>query len=151
MPIKVDTTGLQESEWHEYTIRFALGGLITVAAGLLAKEFGPAVGGLFLAFPAMMPATVTLVQKHEVERKREHGVSATKRGLDVAAATSAGTTLGSFGLIAFAVLFWRLAPHFQVAVAILLALMGWAITALAAWMVRKKYRFNRVGQKPLRG
>jgi hypothetical protein len=49
-------------------VRFALGGFATVAAGLVADLWGPAAGGLFLAFPAIFCATATLIEKHERER-----------------------------------------------------------------------------------
>jgi hypothetical protein len=38
-----------------YAIRFVIGGLITTATGLVARKFGPVVGGLFLAYPAIFP------------------------------------------------------------------------------------------------
>jgi uncharacterized membrane protein (GlpM family) len=37
--------------WYEYASRFIFGGLATAIAGVIAKEYGPSVGGLFLAFP----------------------------------------------------------------------------------------------------
>ncbi len=55
----------------DYAIRFLFGGLITVAAGIIAKRFGPGIGGLFLAFPAIFPASATLIEKHEKEKKEE--------------------------------------------------------------------------------
>ena len=57
----------------EYLIRFVFGGagLVCVAAGLIAKKFGPGVGGLFLAFPAIFPAGASLVESHE--RKKTQG------------------------------------------------------------------------------
>ena len=64
MQIKVDLSGLQQTQWHEYAIRFFFGGLITAIAGIIAKECGAVVGGLFLAFPAIFPASATLIEKH---------------------------------------------------------------------------------------
>ncbi len=40
----------------------------SVAAGLIANKWGPGVGGLFLAFPAIFPASVGLVEKHEKQK-----------------------------------------------------------------------------------
>jgi hypothetical protein len=34
-----------------------------MAAGLVADIFGPATGGLFLAFPAIFCASVTLIER----------------------------------------------------------------------------------------
>ena len=44
-------------------------GLITAVAGIIAKQFGPGIGGLFLAFPAIFPASATLIEKHEKQKK----------------------------------------------------------------------------------
>jgi hypothetical protein len=52
-------------------LRFALGGLTTVVAGIHADMYVPAVGGLFLAFPAIFCASATLIEKHERKRKQE--------------------------------------------------------------------------------
>jgi hypothetical protein len=45
---------------HDYVVPFFLGGAVTVATGLIAKTFGPVTGGLFLALPAIFPASATL-------------------------------------------------------------------------------------------
>ena len=64
---------MKETKWYEYAIRFVFGGSITVMAGVIAEKFGPVVGGLFLAFPAIFPASATLVEKHERQKRREMG------------------------------------------------------------------------------
>src|SRR5580704_13865837 len=106
MRVKLNLGALKEAKWHEYAIRFLLGGLITVATGLIAKNFGPAVGGLFLAFPAIFPATATLIATHEKERKRRVGLDGTRRGRDAAALESRGTALSTVGLSVFGIIVW---------------------------------------------
>src|SRR5579862_4336148 len=96
--IKIQPSAMRETQFHEYAIRFLLGGGITLVAGLIAKGFGPEVGGLFLAFPAILPASVTLVAKHEKEKKAESGLGGHRRGTAAAAVDAAGTVLGSLGL-----------------------------------------------------
>jgi hypothetical protein len=71
MRIQVSFAALRTIKPHEYAVRFFFGGAITLAAGLIAKRFGAAVGGLFLAFPAIFPASVTLLSKHEQEKKEK--------------------------------------------------------------------------------
>jgi hypothetical protein len=65
MLIRVNPSALAQGDGHEYVLRFALGGLTTVLAGMIAAKCGPVIGGLFLAFPAIFPATATLAEKHE--------------------------------------------------------------------------------------
>jgi hypothetical protein len=66
--------------------RFGLffGGLITAIAGVIAKQFGPAVAGLFLAFPAMFPASATLIEKHEKQKKEKKGLHGAQHGREAA-------------------------------------------------------------------
>jgi Protein of unknown function (DUF3147) len=79
MIVQFKPSALRQTRWYEYLIRFGLGGAMTAVAGLIAARFGPVIGGLFLAFPAIFPASVTLIEKHVRERKE-------KAGLPVAAA-----------------------------------------------------------------
>ena len=67
-------SALREVHCYEFAVRFALGGAMTVMAGAIATRFGPAVGGLFLAFPAIFPASVTLVEKHVRQQKEDKGL-----------------------------------------------------------------------------
>jgi hypothetical protein len=53
MLISLKGSALKETKGYEYLVRFGLGGITTVLAGVIADRFGPATGGLFLAFPAI--------------------------------------------------------------------------------------------------
>jgi hypothetical protein len=46
MIVRADLAALRESRWYEYLVRFGLGGVATVGAGLVADGFGPMVGGM---------------------------------------------------------------------------------------------------------
>ncbi len=102
MLVKIKLSVLSETQWHEYAIRFVLGGAITAVTGLIASKWGPVLGGLFLAFPAIFPASAILIEKHEREKKREAGIQGSRRGREAAALEAAGATLGSLGLAGFA-------------------------------------------------
>ena len=104
--IKVTTDGLRESRWYEYVVRFVFGGTVTALAGIIAKRFGPEIGGLFLAFPAIFPATATLIEKHERRKKEEAGQDGTARGRAAAGVDAAGAAMGSVGLAVFAIVVW---------------------------------------------
>jgi len=51
MIVRIKWSALQQTHGYEYLVRFALGGLATLLAGVIADRFGPETGGLFLAFP----------------------------------------------------------------------------------------------------
>src|SRR6185436_15150759 len=75
MKITVSLASLAENKPHEYVLRFVFGGLITALVGMITPAFGPVIGGLFLAFPSIFPASVTLVERHEAKKKEEHGLT----------------------------------------------------------------------------
>src|SRR5579864_393220 len=108
--VQVNPSALREIRWYEYAARFLFGGLITATAGIITQKFGPGIGGLFLAFPAILPATATLIEKHEKEKRQQAGLSGNKRACAVASLDSAGAARGSVGLLAFAFLVWRFLP-----------------------------------------
>ena len=140
--IKVKLSALRETEWHEYLVRFILGGLATVLAGLIAKLGGPETGGLFLALPAIFCASATLIEKHERRRMARAGIKGTRRGREAAALDAAGTALGSIGLASFAVLVWLLAPRLA-SFALLPAFAAWGVVSLALWWARRHFRRTR--------
>src|SRR5207248_11696241 len=65
--IVIDFSGLRQTTWQQYSARFLVGGIITALVGLIGRRFGPGIGGLFLAFPAIFPASATLIEKHELQ------------------------------------------------------------------------------------
>lgn len=137
--VKANFSVLSRTKWYEYAIRFFFGGLITVVAGLIAKQYGPAVGGLFLAFPAIFPASATLIEKHERERKAHAGIFKTARGREAAALDARGTALGCIGLASFAVAVWKLIPSCNSALTLCIGLLIWVIMSLVAWRLRKYF------------
>jgi Protein of unknown function (DUF3147) len=136
MHIKINLAGLKESKWHEYVIRFFFGGLVTVATGLIAKKFGPMVGGLFLAFPAIFPATATLIAAHEKQEKRRAGLDGTRRGRDAAALEARSTAIGTIGLLLFGAIVWRLLPTHSAWLVLTFAASAWFAVSVLIWRLR---------------
>jgi hypothetical protein len=137
MRILINTAALRQVKWYEHFARFLLGGLISVLAGLIAKNFGPTVGGLFLAFPAIFPASATLLDKHEREKKQKAGIPVTIRGRLAVGLDARGATMGSLALAAFAWVIWRLLPHASSPIVLGAAFIIWIALATAIWRVRK--------------
>jgi hypothetical protein len=104
MRIQIDASALAETTWRQYAVRFIFGGLVTVLAGILAKQFGPVIGGLFLALPAIFPASATLIEKHQNEKKERAGLKSPKRAAEAVSLDAAGAAIGSIGLAVFAAL-----------------------------------------------
>jgi len=135
--IRLKLAALCETNWRECLLRFALGGAMTVVAGLIAAAFGPVLGGLFLAFPAIFPASATLIEKHVRERKEQAGLAGSRRGKEEAALDAAGAALGSFGLAAFAAVVWLTVGRIA-GWALLPATAAWLAVAATAWRLRRR-------------
>jgi hypothetical protein len=134
MIVRFKASALLQTRWYEYVVRFALGGAMTVIAGLIAARFGPVIGGLFLAFPAIFPASTTLIEKHVRERKEKAGLRGGRRGKDAAALDAASAVLGSFGLAAFGLVIWLMivpSPTWP----LILAASAWFSVAISGWLV----------------
>jgi hypothetical protein len=86
-PIGVEISKLGRIAPKEHLIRFALGAFLAAAAGGIGILYGPKAGGLFLAFPAILPASLTLIEKKEGKAK--------------AWADASGGVIGAIGLAGF--------------------------------------------------
>jgi hypothetical protein len=137
MTISVRWSAITRTKWYEYAVRFVFGGAVTVVAGLLAKRFGPAVGGLFLAFPAIFPSSATLVEKHEREKKSRAGITDSIRGRKAAALDAAGASMGCVGLACFAFIVWKWLPNQNAALVLAAACVAWLGTSIMIWRILK--------------
>lgn len=137
MMVQLKFASIQGIKPHEWAIRFLFGGAVCVLAGLISKRFSPAVGGLFLAFPAIFPAGASLVESHERRHKARAGMDGAHRGRVVAAIDAAGAAIGCLGLLAFALTCWLLLPLIPTAGVFALATLAWLLTSVALWWIRK--------------
>ncbi|WP_233443141.1 DUF3147 family protein [Bradyrhizobium brasilense] len=128
-------------------MRFALGGAATVLTGLVSSRYGAVIGGVFLALPAIFCASATLIEKHEIRRKREAGFAGERRGQMAAAVDAAGAALGALGMLAFAVGFSTLILRSNIPAAFIGASLAWLTIAVLAWYVRRKMRSMRTVQQ----
>jgi hypothetical protein len=137
MRVYFDVSALRRTKWGEYAVRFLFGGAITLIAGILAKQYGPVFGGLFLAFPAIFPSSVTLIEKHEREKKQNAGIPRTIRGRLAAALDARGTAMGGIGLACFGLVVWKLLPVWKPAPVLFVALVVWFAVSFLIWRARK--------------
>lgn len=117
--IAVDRAALLRPNWPQLGIRAVFGGGIALGAGLVGMRFGPLAGGLFLAFPAVLPAALTLLEK--------------KDGDAVTDVDAVGAISGALGMVAFAVVLFALGgghPH----LGLVAASATWIVVALSLFI-----------------
>jgi hypothetical protein len=111
----------------DYLTRFAFGAGISLIAGMVGMSFGPVVGGVLLGFPAILPASLTLIEK--------------KEGKEEASIDSLGAILGAVAMVAFAVVVTLWVTRWGVALSLVVALAVWLVVAGALYaLVASIYR-----------
>lgn len=127
-------------------IRFAFGALLSVIAGVVGLTAGPLLGGAFLAFPAILPATLSLIEHEDGERSARDD--------------DEGALLGSVALVGFAVVASQLLPS-GAPLALLAATVTWLGIALVLYVASRhpavrrvaalsSVRARRAGRRPAR-
>lgn len=102
-------------------VRFIAGALTSIGAGAVTLSFGARTGGLFLAFPAILAASLTLIEEQENSAQARE---------DARGAVIGGCALATFATIA-AMAFGNL----NGAVALGLATLGWFVVAMLGYLL----------------
>lgn len=139
MLIRIKLSELKETKGTEILVRFVLGGAVTVLTGLIAQHYGSAAGGIFLAFPTIFPATATLVERHEREKKRLAGIANSMRGRLSAAIDARGAALGAVALVAFALIIWKGLAAARAPIVLGIAVVVWLALATLLWLLRRAH------------
>ena len=118
----------------ELAIRFLLGALASVTAGLVSLGLGARAGGIPLALPAILVASITLEQrKGDRAAVKDHATFA---------------PLGALGMVAFAAGVVVLLGRLPLGIVLALATAAWALTAFAAYLVVEAVRRRRCSTDP---
>ncbi|MGA9919994.1 MAG: DUF3147 family protein [Candidatus Dormiibacterota bacterium] len=123
--IEIDQRSLRTIKPRQYLVRFVFGFLVSAVATIITTLWGARVGGVFLAFPAILPASLTLIQA--------------EYGRHEAAADAKGGQLGGMGLIAFGLVAWHLLPRLTPSLALVLATVAWCLVSTGAYLVLRRF------------
>jgi hypothetical protein len=108
---------------RELGYRFVAGCVTSIAAGAVTLAFGPRAGGLLLAFPAILAASLTLIEEQEDSAEAREDAR--------------GAVIGGFSLALFAAVAALALGKLSGAIALLLATAAWFAGAFigyfAAW------------------
>jgi Protein of unknown function (DUF3147) len=108
-----------EARPRDLAIRFATGAATSVASGAVTLALGARVGGILLAFPAILAASLTLIEEQEdsVDARED----------------ARGAVVGGCAMTVFAVVATLAFGHIAGALALILAVAAWAAAALALY------------------
>lgn len=119
-PPRFSLAKVRETPARELGIRFAAGALTSVVAGAVTLVFGARVGGILFGFPAIMAASLTLIEKEE---------DATDARED-----ARGAIVGACALTLFAVTGALAFGHLPGAAVLALGSLVWAVIAMLGYV-----------------
>lgn len=106
---------------RDWAVRFAFGAGVSALAAVVSALAGPYAGGLFLAFPAILLASVTLIGKEE--------------GLRQAGQDVRGATFGGAGQIGFAAVVALTVATWPLWASLLAATATWLVLSLGLYFL----------------
>lgn len=104
---------------RDLLIRFFTGGLTSVGAGVVTLVFGARAGGVLLAFPAILAASLTLIAEQEDSADAREDAR--------------GAIAGGIAMIVFAVVAMLLLGQGLGGAALLIATVAWLASALVLY------------------
>jgi hypothetical protein len=115
----VDPRRLREIRPRDLVVRFAFGAATSVVSALVTFQFSARAGGVLLAFPAILAASVTLIAHNE--------------GASAAREDARGAVLGGIGLACFAAVGALLFGRLPGAAVLAIAGAAWMLAALGTY------------------
>lgn len=112
---------LKKATPRELIIRFVAGALTSVASGAVTLAFGARVGGILLGFPAIMAASLTLIEEEEdsVEARED----------------ARGAIVGACALTLFAAVAALTFVHLASGLVLLASTIVWATAAVLGYVI----------------
>jgi hypothetical protein len=107
----------------EWVVRFAFGAGVSTLAGIVSALAGPRIGGLFLAFPAILLASLTMIAEED--------------GLRQARDDARGATFGTAGLFAFALVVAATATRWPLWASLGAATLAWTVVSLGGYFIAR--------------
>ena len=118
---RFEVKSVKETRPKDLLVRFVAGALTSIVAGVLTLAFGSRLGGIMLGFPAILAASLTLIQEDEDSAHARE---------DARGAIAGGCAMAAFALAATLAL-----GHLAAPIALLIAAGAWVVTALTLYAV----------------
>lgn len=127
---KFDFSHVRDGRLRDYLIRFLFGGAVSVIAALIAHWVTGQFGGIFTTFPAILLASLTLIDQEEGKR--------------ASALDAQGAVLGSIALVLTSILLSIMLGIMAGALALLLGLGAWLICSIGLYVLSVKLGWLRI-------
>jgi uncharacterized membrane protein (GlpM family) len=127
--VGISLAGARKVPRRDLVIRFVFGAAVATVASLIGILLGLRTGGLMLAFPAILPATLTLIEQEESDHSA--------RDDDL------GSVLGALGLVAFGAVAWWLIPRAGAPAALVTACLAWLGTSTGLYFAVRALAVRR--------
>jgi hypothetical protein len=118
-PLSVQPRKLREVRVRDLWVRFLAGALTSISAGVITLAFGPRVGGIFLALPATLAASLSLIEQQEDSGEAREDAR--------------GAIMGGAAMALFAVVTALELRHLSGAAALALGAIVWLLAAVAGY------------------
>jgi hypothetical protein len=120
-PIKLTAKGITEARPRDLIVRFVAGAITSIVAGAITLAAGSRAGGILLAFPAILAASMTLIEEQEDGHEARED--------------SRGAVLGGCGMLAFAAVVALTLGTLPGAASLALASVAWTVVAVGGYML----------------
>jgi Protein of unknown function (DUF3147) len=120
---------VREVRHRDLAIRFVFGAATSVASALVSIAFGARAGGLLLAFPAILAASLTLIANEEARADAREDAR--------------GATVGAVALAAFAAVGAALFAVIAGGLTLIAATATWAVAAIGLYFLLWHRRSRR--------
>jgi uncharacterized membrane protein (GlpM family) len=118
---RLDLRQALQAKPRDLLIRFVAGAVTSICAGAVTLLFGPRVGGILLAFPAILGASLTLIEEQEDSADAREDAR--------------GAIVGACAMAVFAVVVALTVGHVDGAVALVIGAAAWLVSAVGLYVL----------------
>ncbi|GCE02759.1 DUF3147 family protein [Dictyobacter aurantiacus] len=130
----LDLSKLKQIRMKDYIIRFFFGGAISVIAALITQLTNGRIGGIFMAFPAILLASLTIINRKDGQHKAEEDAK--------------GAIIGALAFVLTAIVLSLTLQKLSGALSLLLSLVVWLLCAFGLYALSYRSNWLRVRKQP---
>lgn len=130
---KIDLAKLRSIHLRDYVIRFLFGGTISVIAACIAQWTTGRIGGIFTTFPAILLASLTLINQEDGKHASESDAQ--------------GSVVGAVALVLTSLVLSFALNRLSGIVALLIGLGWWLVCSIGLYLLSAKRGWLQLDQE----